>query len=62
MASKRLGKFTERDIQRGADPSLLGKKKLNIVMIPEYLTSQVFYFGQKLLKCVVDYFVYESMS
>lgn len=41
MASQRLGVFTDRDIERGADQSLLGKKKLNIVMIPEYLTSQV---------------------
>ena len=36
--SKRLGRFTARD---QVDFRLIGKKKLEIVMIPEYLTSQV---------------------
>ena len=39
MASNRLGVFTEDT--PGIDPDLIGKKKLEIVMIPEPFTSQI---------------------
>ncbi len=41
MASNQLGVFTN-DIQ-GVDASLIGKKRLEIVEILEYMTSHVFF-------------------